>query len=134
MDTLTREHRSWNMSRIRSRNTKPEQAVRSALHQLGFRFRLSTGQRVFGRPDVVLPKYRTAIFVHGCFWHRHAKCRFCYTPKSRTQFWRRKFSANQRRDREVRRRLRREGWRVVIIWECQLLEKNFLQRKLSQIR
>jgi DNA mismatch endonuclease, patch repair protein len=130
MDRLTEEHRSWNMSRIRSRDTKPEKVVRSVLHRLGFRFRLTSGARMYGKPDIVLPKHRTAVFVHGCFWHRHARCRLCYTPKSRVNFWKRKFLANQRRDMKVRRRLRRDGWRVVVVWECQLSRKSALERRL----
>src|SRR5579862_5549375 len=110
MDSLSKERRSWNMSRIRSRDTKPERAVRSMLHRLGFRFRLASGRRIFGRPDIVLPKYRTVVFVHGCFWHRHRGCPFAYTPRSRLEFWMRKFDANIARDSTVTRQLRREGW------------------------
>lgn len=134
MDLLSKELRSWNMSRIRSRNTKPEQLVRSLLHRLGFRFRLCTGDRVFGRPDIVLPKYRTVVFVHGCFWHRHQGCRYAYTPKSRTDFWTRKFAANVSRDATVRRRLRREGWRVIIVWECELAKTGRLKTRLERIK
>ncbi|HOM53866.1 MAG TPA: DNA mismatch endonuclease Vsr [Phycisphaerae bacterium] len=134
MDRLSQERRSWNMSRIRSRNTRPEQLVRSLLHRLGFRFRLCTGDRVFGRPDIVLPKYRTVIFVHGCFWHRHQRCRYAYTPKSRIDFWERKFAANIARDKEVSKRLRREGWRVVIVWECDLARIDHLKARLMKIR
>ncbi len=134
MDTISKPHRSWNMSRIRSRDTKPEQAVRSVLHRLGFRFRNDSGRRIAGRPDVVLPKYRTVIFVHGCFWHRHARCRFAYTPKSRKDFWSKKFGNNQRRDAIVKRRLKREGWRVIVIWECEITRTDELALALEKIR
>lgn len=108
--------------------------MRSVLHRLGFRFRLSTGERLFGKPDIVLPKYRTVVFVHGCFWHRHAGCRFCYTPKTRIAFWQRKFLANVRRDTQVRRHLRRQGWRVIVIWECQTTRSDYLTRRLARLR
>src|SRR3954465_6124863 len=118
MDRLSREHRSWNMSRIRCANTTPELIVRSILHQLGFRFRKSSARALPGRPDVVLPKYKTVVLVHGCFWHRHRDCKFAYTPKSRQDFWRSKFETNQKRDLLVTKQLRRLGWRVVVVWEC----------------
>lgn len=132
MDRISPEHRSWNMSRIRSGNTKPEQRVRSALHRLGYRFRRDTGRRLPGRPDVVLPKHRVAVFVHGCFWHRHRRCRYAYTPKSRCDFWQAKFERNMARDREVTRRLRRLGWRIVTVWECQTVDPLRLQQLLSK--
>ncbi len=106
------------MSRIRGRDTSPERALRSELHRLGFRFRLSS--RLPGHPDIVLPRYRTAIFVNGCFWHRHAGCRRAYTPKSNVAFWQKKFDANVARDRLVRVELRRAGWSVMTAWECEL--------------
>src|SRR4051794_30936789 len=108
MDRLSPERRSWNMSRIRSRDTKPEILVRSILHRLGFRFR-KVGRKLPGKPDVILPKYRTVVFVHGCFWHRHGGCKMAYTPKSRVTFWARKFIANQNRDKAVRRLLLKTG-------------------------
>jgi DNA mismatch endonuclease, patch repair protein len=117
-DSLTPERRSWNMSRIRGRNTAPERLVRSALHRAGYRFRLHR-KDLPGRPDIVLPKYRAVVFVHGCFWHRHSKCRFAYTPKSRVAFWQEKFRSNSERDRRTARALRRLGWRVVTVWECE---------------
>jgi DNA mismatch endonuclease (patch repair protein) len=106
------------MSRIRSRDTVPELQVRSALHRAGYRFRLHR-KDLPGRPDIVLPKHSTVVFVHGCFWHRHPGCRFAYLPKSRVAFWRKKFNDNVERDRRNRRDLRRRGWRVITIWECQ---------------
>lgn len=116
-DRLSRKQRSWNMSRIRGKNTAPEKLVRSALHRTGYRFRLHSKQ-LPGSPDVVLPKYRTVVFVHGCFWHHHGGCRFAYTPKSRRAFWNAKFKANGERDRRNVRELRRLGWKVVTVWEC----------------
>ncbi len=118
MDKLSKEHRSWNMSRIRSRNTRPEMVVRSLLHKAGFRFRLHV-KGLPGTPDIVLPKYRMAIFVHGCFWHRHPGCRYAYMPTTRRLFWKNKFARNVARDRLARRQLEAAGWRVLIIWECQ---------------
>ena len=117
-DIVSREKRSQMMSGIRSRDTTPEKLVRRALHKAGFRFRLSSGSKLPGRPDVVLAKYRTAVFVHGCFWHRHEGCRLTYTPKSNRPFWRRKFRENIERDARKARELRRMGWRRVVIWEC----------------
>lgn len=116
-DRLTPDRRSWNMSRIRGRDTAPENLVRSTLHRAGYRFRLHR-RDLPGRPDIVLSKYRTVVFVHGCFWHRHAGCRFAYTPKSRVDFWTAKFHANVERDRRNAFALRRLGWRVVTVWEC----------------
>jgi DNA mismatch endonuclease (patch repair protein) len=133
MDSLTPERRSWNMSRIRGTDTTPERIVRSAVHRLGFRFRLNSGQILFGKPDIVLPKYRAVIFVHGCFWHRHAGCKFAYLPKSRIPFWVKKFDANIRRDITVRRRLHLDGWRIIVIWECQTSDFNKLNSRLSRM-
>jgi DNA mismatch endonuclease (patch repair protein) len=130
MDTLTRERRSWNMSRIKGRDTKPELLVRSVLHRLGYRFRLHQ-KKLPGRPDLVLPKHRTVVFVHGCFWHRHPRCRYAYTPKSNIAFWTTKFEQNVARDREARRALRKAGWRVVVIWECQAKDAAILTARLK---
>lgn len=107
------------MSRIRSSDTVPEQTLRSILHEAGFRFRLK-GRKLPGRPDVVLPRYRAAVFVHGCFWHRHVGCTFAYTPRSNIKFWKAKFAENVQRDRLTSARLRRLGWRVITVWECQI--------------
>lgn len=118
-DTLTRERRSWNMSRIRARNTGPEMQLRSLLHRAGFRFRLHAKQ-LPGRPDVVLPRYRSAIFVHGCFWHRHPGCRNATTPSTRREFWQEKFNGNVSRDARNRVALEVAGWTVLTVWECEL--------------
>jgi len=119
MDILTPEKRSWNMSRIRNRDTKPELALRSALHRLGYRFRLSD-RNLPGRPDIVLPKYRTAVFVHGCFWHRHSECKYAYNPKSKIEFWQHKFEENMARDERNIRDIISKSWIPVVVWECQI--------------
>lgn len=106
------------MSRIRGKDTAPERLVRSALHRAGYRFRLHS-KTLPGRPDLVMPKYRIVVFVHGCFWHRHRGCRFAYTPKSQTVFWNAKFDSNVARDRRNARELRTLGWIVVTVWECE---------------
>lgn len=131
VDSISCEHRSWNMSRIRGENTAPELAVRSALHRLGFRFRLHVSS-LPGRPDIVLPRHRTVIFVHGCFWHRHLGCKLSYLPKSRVAFWRAKFDANVARDKVVRRELRSLGWRVVVVWQCEAENPDRLASVLRQ--
>lgn len=133
MDVLSRTQRSLNMSRIRGRDTRPELVVRRLLHSLGFRFRLCP-QRLPGRPDVVLTRWRTVVLVHGCFWHRHHACRFATTPRTNVQFWRRKFAANRSRDRRVVKELRRLGWRVVVIWECDTRDPDALLRRLAGLR
>ena len=117
-DRISEERRSWNMSRIRGRDTKPELILRKALHRAGYRYRLRSA--LAGRPDLVLPRYNAAIFVHGCFWHRHKHCEFAYTPKSRLDFWQRKFDDNVARDVRVRRALKRLGFKVIVVWECEL--------------
>lgn len=119
MDTLTSEKRSWNMSRIRGSNTKPELIIRSMLHRMGYRFRVSD-KRLPGKPDIVLPKYKSVIFVNGCFWHRHQDCKYAYTPKSRTDFWNKKFDENIRRDKKNFALLNESGWFIITIWECEI--------------
>jgi DNA mismatch endonuclease (patch repair protein) len=131
MDRLTKAERSWNMSRIRGRDTSPERAVRSILHRLGYRFRLHS-RKLPGRPDVVLPRYKTVVFVHGCFWHRHSGCPFAYTPKSRIEFWSQKFAANVERDRLASKQLRALGWRVLVVWECELRDARALSQRLDR--
>jgi len=130
MDRLTRDRRSWNMSRIRGRNTKPELVVRSVLHCLGFRFRLH-GKGLPGRPDVVLSRHRAVVFVHGCFWHRHHGCRFTYKPKSNVGFWTEKFEQTVGRDSRNRAELGRLGWRIVVVWECQTVDRSALTKRLA---
>lgn len=116
-DQLSSQRRSWNMSRIKSRDTVPELAVRKVLYRMGYRYRLHS-PTIPGKPDIVLKRYRAVIFVHGCFWHRHPGCKFAYTPKSRVEFWTKKFEANVYRDEIVKKQLSDLGWKYLIIWEC----------------
>ncbi len=129
MDRITPEHRSWNMSRIRSGNTKPERLVRSLLHRMGYRFRLHR-KDLPGRPDIVLPGRRAVVLVHGCYWHRHSGCRFAYTPKSNLAFWQDKFNENVNRDQRQYARLRELGWSVITVWECETKELTTLAERL----
>ena len=122
------EQRSRNMSAIKSKNTKPEIAVRKLLHSLGYRFRLHR-KDLPGSPDIVLPKYKTVIFVHGCFWHRHENCKYASTPKTRKEFWNKKFKENIERDLEIQDKIKNLDWRSVVIWECEL---NSLQEIITQ--
>jgi DNA mismatch endonuclease (patch repair protein) len=131
VDSLSKEKRSWNMSRIRSKDTKPEKIVRSLLHRMGYRFRLHV-KNLPGKPDIVLPKYKTIIFVHGCFWHRHPKCKYAYTPKSRIEFWRKKFADNIARFKNVKKGLQHLQWNIVVIWECELSKPNTVVNKLTR--
>ena len=131
VDRITKEHRSWNMSRIRSKDTSPELVVRSLLHLLGYRFRLHR-KDLPGSPDIILPRYHVVIFLHGCFWHRHAQCPFAYSPKSRVAFWQKKFADNVQRDRNAIRELKKLGWNVVVIWECDTAQLSRLSAKLAR--
>jgi DNA mismatch endonuclease (patch repair protein) len=129
MDRISKEHRSWNMAQISGKDTTPELTVRSLLHRLGYRFRLHR-KDLPGQPDIVLPRHQTVIFVHGCYWHRHKGCRFAYTPKTRTDFWQRKFEENVARDIRTRKRLRKLGWRIIIVWECETRDLEALAERL----
>ncbi|WP_265587965.1 very short patch repair endonuclease [Sphingomicrobium arenosum] len=124
--------RSRLMARVRSRNTKPELRVRQALHALGYRFRLHR-RDLPGTPDIVLPRYRTAIFVHGCFWHRHEGCRKTTMPKTRASYWRDKFAANVARDRRKQDALEHAGWRCVTVWECETENEVSLRDRLISL-
>ena len=117
------------MSRIPGKNTSPEVLVRSILHRRGYRFRLHR-KDLPGTPDIVLPMYATVIFVNGCFWHRHRGCKFAYSPKSNSEFWRKKFRGNVARDRRVKRELQEMGWKVLYVWECELRKPERLAREL----
>jgi DNA mismatch endonuclease (patch repair protein) len=121
-DVFSPEKRSQIMSRIRSRDTKPELAVRSLLHRLGFRFTVNgpKNRSLPGKPDIVLPKHRTVVFVHGCFWHGHPNCKLFRMPKSRVEFWSAKIEGNRARDERAQRALDLLGWRYLIVWECEL--------------
>jgi DNA mismatch endonuclease (patch repair protein) len=131
-DVLSPAERSALMSRIRGQDTRPERAVRSMVHGLGFRFRLH-GRDLPGRPDLVLPRLRTVIFVHGCFWHRHARCRYATTPATRRAFWLEKFERNVERDRRTAKALRRLGWSVITVWECQLRRPEKVRARLERM-
>src|SRR5580693_7162090 len=120
------------MSRIRAKDTKPELAVRSLLHRLGFRFRIHV-KRLPGCPDIVLSRLQTVVFVNGCFWHRHKNCKFAYSPKSRKAFWEEKFKANVARDRQLQRKLGKLGWTVHVIWECQTHKVEILDKLVRRI-
>jgi len=155
-DRLTKDRRSWNMSRIRGKDTTPEKRVRSFLHRLGFRYRLNVKIPIakrtshptspvplrggvrggFVRPDIVLAKHKTVIFVHGCFWHRHRGCKNCTTPTHRRAWWLKKLEGNVARDKLHQRALRKLGWRSVIVWECQTEKPKTLEqlsRKLAKL-
>ena len=133
MDSLTKEKRSWNMSRIRSNDTTPELAVRSFLFQQGFRFRLHV-KTLPGHPDIVLPKHKTVIEVRGCFWHRHPGCRQATTPSTNVEFWQEKFSRNIERDKKTEKQLKELGWHLIVIWECELKKDGFLETLPDKIK
>ena len=122
-DTISKEKRSWNMSRIKGKDTSPEVSVRSFLFRHGFRFRKNVNS-LPGRPDIVLPKYRTVIFINGCFWHHHEGCSYATVPKTRTAYWSAKFERNVSNDRKNKLLLEKLGWKVITIWECSL-KKDF---------
>ena len=130
-DIMSPEQRSERMSRIRGQDTGPELAIRKQLHAAGFRYRLH--QNLPGRPDLVLPKYKAIIFVHGCFWHRHAGCRVANTPKSNVDFWTGKFARNMARDAKVESTLRQSGWRVLVVWECDLNTKEKVMNTAAMV-
>ncbi|MCV0381743.1 very short patch repair endonuclease [Nitratireductor sp.] len=127
VDTLSPEERSKRMSLIRSSDTTPELAIRRALHALGLRYRLND-KKLPGKPDLVFPRYKHALFVHGCFWHRHAGCKVATTPKSNTDFWLQKFQRNVDRDARVQAELRELGWTVQVVWECELKTPEQIQK------
>lgn len=119
------------MKSVRHKDTKPELVVRRVLHALGLRFRVQR-KDLPGTPDIVLPKHRTVIFVHGCFWHRHAGCRLSTTPQTRQEYWLPKFEANIERDTRKRLELEAIGWRVLVVWECETRDPGALSARLSQ--
>ena len=133
-DRISAEHRSWNMSRIKGKDTKIEVVVRQYLFSKGFRFR-KNDKRFTGKPDVVLPKYKTVIFVNGCFWHMHEGCPQARLPKTNTQFWKDKLEKNVLNDKKHVTELQQNGWKVITVWECEL-EKNFeptMERIITEI-
>ena len=126
------EQRSRNMSAIKSKNTKPEIKVRKILHSMGYRFRLHS-KDLPGSPDIVLPKYKTVIFVHGCFWHRHENCKYASNPKTRQEFWNKKFKENIKRDSEIQDKIKNLNWRSVVIWECETKNIENLRDKIIDV-
>lgn len=128
-DIFGREKRREIMSRIRGRDTKPEMVVRRIAHGLGFRFRLHR-RDLPGRPDIVFPRYRAVILVHGCFWHRHPGCKYAYSPKTRVQFWEEKFKNNVERDSRNERALRDLGWRTMVVWECEVKDHEQVAERI----
>ncbi len=132
-DIVSKKVRSRMMSGIRGKNTKPELYVRRFLHAAGFRFRLHA-RELPGCPDIVLPRYRTAVHVRGCFWHRHKGCRLAYMPASNRRFWKSKLEGNAERDLRNDQALRRLGWRVITVWECQVRSGKSLDRIAARIR
>jgi DNA mismatch endonuclease (patch repair protein) len=135
-DVHTPEQRSYNMSRVKSKNTKPELIVRKFLHAHGFRYKLHD-KHLPGKPDIVLPKYKTVIFVHGCFYHGHEGCRYFVVPKTRTDWWLNKINGNRRRDEENNARLVSDDWRIMTVFECELkpaIREQTLQSLVSQLK
>ena len=130
-DIVDSRRRSEMMSRIRGKDTVPELIVRRVAHRMGLRFRLHR-RDLPGRPDLVFPRHLLAVFVHGCFWHRHGRCRYAYTPKSRIAFWTKKFADNVARDRRNEDALRDLGWRVLVIWECETRDIAGIRRTLIE--
>lgn len=131
-DVHTPEVRSFNMSRIKGKNTKPEEMVRKYLFSNGFRYRKNVS-KLPGKPDIVLPKYKTCVFVNGCFWHGHEGCRYFVWPKSNEDFWKDKITKNRERDQRNYTLLEQMGWNVLLIWECQL-KKNLRDITLTQLK
>ncbi len=131
-DVMDSARRSELMARIRSSDTSPELAVRRIAHRMGLRFRLHR-KDLPGRPDLVFPRRRTAVFVHGCFWHRHRGCRLASTPKSHVDYWTRKFETNVARDARQQRALKKLGWRVLVVWECETRSEEAIERRLAPI-
>ncbi len=129
-DHISAEKRSWNMRQVRNKNTTPEILTRSLMHAMGLRFRLHR-KNLPGSPDIVLAKYRTVVFVHGCYWHRHPGCKYASTPKTNTAFWQNKFAQNVNRDTESCRKLKKSGWNVLIIWQCETKDIEKLRKRLA---
>jgi len=129
-DVHTKKQRSYNMSQIRSKNTKPELIVRSWLHKQGYRFRLHD-KKLPGKPDIVLKKYKTVIFVHGCFWHGHKNCKYYVVPKTRTKWWLDKINGNKARDKNTQRELKKLGWKIINIWQCKIRKGYYTRLRVT---
>jgi DNA mismatch endonuclease, patch repair protein len=132
MDNLSQEQRKFAMHQVKSFNTAPEKMVRSLLHRMGFRFRTHRAD-LPGKPDIVLPKYRTVIFIHGCFWHRHENCKRASILQTNQIYWEQKFKKNVERDQRIRKQLEDESWRVEVIWECELHDVEALIQRLKRL-
>ena len=132
MDILTPEQRHINMSHIRGTDTYPEVIVRKYLFGRGLRY-LKNYRKLPGRPDIVFPKYKTAIFINGCFWHGHEGCRYSCLPKSNTSFWRIKIEQNMKRDQEVVEKLQANGWKIITVWECEIKKSATREQRLQDI-
>lgn len=136
MDVHDQKTRSYNMSRVKGKDTKPEEIVRKYLFSQGFRYR-KNDKRLPGKPDIVLPKYKTVIFVNGCFWHKHEGCKYFVWPKSNYEFWKEKIESNIVRDKKQYEELKNAGWHVIIVWECELKKKqrmDTLERLVTEIQ
>ena len=134
-DSISAEHRSWNMSQIKSKDTTVEIKVRKYLFSQGFRYRKNV-KTLPGKPDIVLPKYKTIIFIHGCFWHRHEGCKRATIPKSNLDYWEKKFKRNVENDILHTEQLKKQGWKVIVLWECEI-NKNFeetMERLISVLK
>ena len=132
MDTISKKHRSWNMSRIRSQNTSPEVIVRKELTKLGYVYRLHR-KSLPGQPDIVVPRTKTAIFVNGCFWHQHKNCKRRSIPKSNTGYWQKKLTQNVKKQTEDIKRLTKIGWKAIIVWECETKENLEMLKKIKRV-
>jgi DNA mismatch endonuclease (patch repair protein) len=130
VDHVIPAKRSLNMAAVHSKDTGPEMAVRKIVHCLGYRYRLHV-HSLPGRPDLVFPSRRKVIFVHGCFWHRHPKCRYATSPKTHREFWQAKFTSNMARDRRARHKLKRMDWAVLTVWQCELKKRGKLTERLN---
>jgi DNA mismatch endonuclease (patch repair protein) len=130
-DVHSKKTRSYNMSQIKATNTKPELLVRKFLHANGFRYSLHK-KTLPGKPDIVLPKYKTVIFVHGCFWHGHSNCKYYKVPKTRTQWWLNKINTNKANDAKAVKALKKDGWKVITVWECRL-KPGKIEKTLSSL-
>lgn len=134
-DIWSKAKRSEVMGRIRSKDTKPEISVRRMLHGMGYRFTVNgpKNRKLPGKPDIVLPKYKTVVFVHGCFWHRHKGCKVASNPKTNKRFWQEKFARNVARDRKSVRELKRLGWNTLIVWECEVGKPEKVCKRLKRM-
>ena len=133
MDGHSKETRSYNMSRIKGKNTKPEELVRKYLFSQGFRYR-KNDKRLPGTPDIVLPKYKTVVFVNGCFWHEHEGCKYFVWPQNNADFWKAKINANIQRDKKKAEELQNRGWRVIVVWKCGIRQKEEREASLENLK